>query len=161
MKTMTVTTVELGEKGVAIWLHTASDPIPEEWALGVELTVAMKKKHGISKLRSLVVTDGGAPNVAQRRELHEDVFERRPSKLAVISNSFTNPVKRGIATAIGWVNPAFKAVMPDRWRDALVHADLEGEIVPILDVLRQLQRDLPPVKTLVELERHVGRIEKR
>ncbi len=67
---------------------------------------------------------------------------------AGISTVLSNPIKRGIATAIGWINPGFKAVMPSEWRDALRHVNLEGQIKPILFEFERVQRHLPPVTSL-------------
>jgi hypothetical protein len=152
MKTANIATTTLREKAVVVWLHTNVDPLPEEWKAGIDITVALMRKNGIENMRSFVVSDGGAPNSAQRRQLAE-AFGGRPHKLVVVTNSLTNPVKRGVATAISWINPAFKAVGPAMWHDALRHVDLEGELDALLLVLRRLQEDLPSVATLVELER--------
>jgi hypothetical protein len=152
MKTMNIGTTTLGDKEVVIWLHTSRDPLPEEWALGIDATVAVKRKHGIEKMRSFVVSDGGAPNATQRKQLGE-IFDGKPNKLAVVTNSLSNPMKRAIATAITWINPAFIAVPPSKWREALQHLDLEREIAPLLEILRELQKDLPEVTSLIEFER--------
>jgi len=140
-----------------IWLHTSADPSAADWAAGIEKTMRLKAQLGVPELRSLVVTDGGAPNAPQRHEISHRVFNGRPSKLAVITNTLTNPIKRGVATAISWANPAFLALPPERWREAFGHADLEGELDAVLAVLQELQKDFPPVKTLVELERAIAR----
>jgi hypothetical protein len=155
MKTTITTTTLLGDKAVVIWLHTAADPLPEEWALGVEKTCVLKSQGSIERIRGFVVSDGGAPNVAQRRQLGE-IFGGRPNKVSLVTNSLANPVKRCVATAVSWINPAFKAVPPSRWRDALRHLDLEGEIASLLAILRDLQKELPRVTSLVELERAVA-----
>ncbi len=139
---------------VVFWLHTDEDPNPASWANGIATTLAIKKKVGdLARFRSLVVSDGGAPNASQRKELFETVFDRRPHKLAVITDSLTNPLKRGVATAISWLNPEFKAVTSDRFREALRHVDLDGALVEVLAVFRGLQPEIAPVKTLAELER--------
>lgn len=140
-----------------IWLHTAVDPSPVDWAAGIEKTMALKTQLGLPELRSLVVSDGGAPNVAQRGELTHKVFDGKPSKLAVLTNALSNPIKRGVATAISWVNPAFLALPPERWRDAFHHLDLESELDAVVAVLDELQKGLPPVKTLTELKQMIGR----
>jgi hypothetical protein len=158
MKTALTTTTKLRDLDVVVWLHTAVDPAPDEWAVGVEMTVELIRKHGgdISLIRSLVVTDGGAPNARQRKELHEVVFGGRPSQLSVITNSLTNPLKRGVATAIHWLNPAFLALPPAQWRESLRHLDLEDDTVPLLQVLNRLQKYFPFVRSLSELEQAVG-----
>src|SRR5687767_15044620 len=141
MRTMSCKAVELGTLGVAIWLHTAEDPSPDEWGSGIQATRALKDARGAnaSSIRSVVVSDGGAPNTKQRHELTYDVFEGRPHKLSVMTNVLENPIKRGVATAISWLNPAFKAVPVKKWRDALRHADVEDHVLEILEHLRDLQ----------------------
>src|SRR5689334_20807955 len=98
METANVATQTIGRLGVVIWLHTQADPHPDEWALGIDATSELLAKRGgdVSLLRSFVVSDGGGPNAAQRKTLGE-VFRGRPNKLAVVTNSLTNPLKRGLA----------------------------------------------------------------
>lgn len=139
-----------------LWLHTSVDPAPEDWARGIELTLAAKKEHGLRTLRQLVLSDGGAPNTAQRKQLSEQVHEGQPSKLAVVTSVLDNPVKRGIATALSWVNPSFRAVPVAGFREAFRHVDLESEIPAVLAIFRRLQEELPPVAVLEHLERATG-----
>lgn len=150
-KTADFAAINLRGIDVILALHTAQDPIPAEWQIYVDLLEKTKKKNGgdISKARAIVVTDGGAPN-AKQREL-SNVAAGQSFKLVAISHSLSNPLKRGIVTAIAWVNPLFKGVMPQDWRDALRHVDLDGHIKPIIFEFERLQRGLPPVNSLALL----------
>jgi len=141
-------TLSLGGLELLLCLDTVHDPTPAEWQRFLELLENAKKKGGgdISKVGFLVVTDGGAPNAKQRESMTS--VAGGPFKLVAISNSLSNPIKRGITTAISWVNPLFMAVRPDQWRDGLRHLRLEGQIQTILVEFERLQRRLPPVNSL-------------
>jgi hypothetical protein len=153
MKGMVMNTISLSGLEVVVALHTQQDPRPEEWNAYIEQQVKIKKKAAgdVSRIRNFVVTDGGAPNAKQRAQLQSEAFGNESSKIAVISNALNSPLKRGIVTAIGWTNPSFKALPPDRWRDALQHVDLDGQIRPILLELERLQSQLAPVNSLALL----------
>ena len=148
MGTMGLVSVSLSGLEVVIALHTQLDPLPEEWTAYIDLHVNLKKRNGgdLSRIRNFVVTDGGAPNVKQRA-LMSDAFGGA-GKVAVITNALSNPIKRGVATAISWANPSFKALAPDQWRDALRHLNLENQMQPILLELSRLQVKLKPVASL-------------
>jgi hypothetical protein len=152
MATMGTVVVSLNGLEVIVALHTQVDPQPDEWAGYIDVHANLKKKHAgdPSRIRNLVVTDGGAPNAKQRASLNELGFGSS-SKIVVITNALTNPLKRGVATAISWANPGFKALPPEQWREALRHVNLENQIHPILLELSRLQSKLPPVSSLALL----------
>jgi hypothetical protein len=156
---MVMRTLKLAGLDVLVYLHTPPDPTPAEWAASMKVLVELKQKNGgdISRILSLVVSDGGAPDTKQRAMLLQEILEGRPQKIALITNTLGNPIKRGIVTAISWVNPAFRAVPPERWAEALRHIGLEGKIDALLEELRLMQAALPPVKTLALLEAEVRR----
>jgi len=143
--------VKTREYDVCVWLHTAKDPPTDEWKAAMGVIEEAKRKRGDSGIRSLVVTDGGAPNATQRGEL-SDLFDRKPFKLAVVTISLTNPIKRGIATAISWINPAFRAVPPSQLESAMSHLDLPGQFGLFLPALDTLQTQMVPVITLQMLK---------
>lgn len=135
---MSFAVVPCGEYHVTLWLHTDRDPPPDEWALALQRVATLKQRlGGISNLRALVLTDGGAPNALQRGELN-DILEGT-AKSAVVSNVLSHRLKRGIATAISWLNPNFRAFPPDQFDQALAHLDLTGHRVGILAALQRLQ----------------------
>jgi hypothetical protein len=153
MKGMVTNTISLIGLDVVVALHTQQDPRPEEWTAYIEQQIKLKKKAGgdVSRIRNFVVTDGGAPNAKQRALLQTEAFGGESSKIACISNAFNSPMKRGIATAIGWINPAFKALPPEKWQEALRHIDLDGQIRPLLLELDRLQGQISPVSSLALL----------
>jgi hypothetical protein len=82
-----------------------------------------------------------------------ELFRGRATKLGVITNSLENPIKRGVATAITWLNPSFRAVMPAKWRELLGHLDLEPHVDELLLEFDELQKQLPKNGTLSEIKR--------
>src|SRR5688572_13112680 len=101
---------DLGQLSLMVVLHTAATPPLVDWERYEALVRREKLQDGknFQRLRTLVVSDGGAPNTKQRHTLQNEVWEGRPVKLALLTNSLKSPIKRGIATALTWMNPAFK-----------------------------------------------------
>jgi hypothetical protein len=153
MKTAICTTTRLGGLAVSVWLHTEEDPLDAEWQSGLDQMHAMVLGIGneLHRLRNFVISDGGAPSAAQRKELNGRIYRNIPSKLGVIT-PLHSPLKRGIATAIAWMNPAFKAAPVENWREVLRHLDLDGETATLLAICRDLQKNIPVLKTLTQLE---------
>jgi hypothetical protein len=146
--------IELGGMAVVLSLHTTVDPTQEDWSGYLDVLKRVLKDHDddIGKMRNLVITDGGAPNATQRKKMTE-LFRGRATKLGVITNSLENPIKRGVATAITWLNPSFRAVMPAKWRELLGHLDLEPHVDELLLEFDELQKQLPKNGTLSEIKR--------
>jgi hypothetical protein len=146
---MAFTVVRCGEYEVTLWLHSENDPPADEWKVAMGRLVEHKRKLGgdLSKVRSLAITDGGAPNTVQRGELIGDVHEGHV-KTAAVSSVLTNRLKRGIATAIFWLNPNFRAFPPEEFSRALEHLDLGAHGPMLLAALEGLQKSLPGSKTL-------------
>src|SRR5262245_51102455 len=91
--------VKCGDVYVSLWVHSENDPTVEQWTAVMTRLVDLKRQVGgdVSKIRSLALTDGGAPNVGQRKELASDLFEGQVKAVA-ISSVLSNRLKRGIAT---------------------------------------------------------------
>lgn len=147
---MAMSVVKRGQLDVLLWLHTAKNPPAPEWERACEQIAELKSNsHGdISRIRSLVISDGGAPSSTQRSRLFRDIFDQRASKLSLVTPVLVNPIKRGIATAIGWLNPSFRAFDPARWPEALAHIDLADQIEGIWPAFQKLQATLPTIGTL-------------
>jgi hypothetical protein len=145
---------------VGAWLHTANDPPPGEWAAACNnLADRVGVRDGdFSSLRVFVVSDGGAPNVAQRKELFQVILRGYPVPTAVITTVVaTNPVKRGIATALHWLNPQFRVFEPSETRLAIDHIGIaRSPFDPIWTVLQSLQGNMPPIKTLGLIATELG-----
>ncbi len=134
---------------VCLWLHTATDPSGQEWtAACAECKKLVERLKGdTSRVRSLVFSDGGAPSAAQRVQLFRDIFNGK-LQIAVVTNSLTNPIKRGIATALFWINPAFRVFEPRDINAALAHIDLPPDFAELYAQYSELQSRLPPVESL-------------
>lgn len=145
---MAMAIVTVGELDTLLWLHTEVDPPQDEFAGAVAQVGVLKRNKGdLSRLRSLVLTDGGAPNAAQRAQLMLEVFEGNV-KSAVVTTVLNNRLKRGIATAISWINPSFRAYSPEQFEVALSYLDLAVHKAALLAGFQELQKKLPKNKTL-------------
>ncbi len=148
---------QAGALDLLIWLHTDVDPAPGEWQLSYDAIHAFKAKRGSTdSMCNLVLTDGGAPGAEQRAYFHKVLDEGQPRKYAVLSVSLSNPLKRGVATAIHWLNPAFQAWEPKDYEKALAHLGLAGKLPELWPVLLALQGKLRPTKTLAKLATVAG-----
>jgi hypothetical protein len=144
------------------WLHTAKNPPTQEWEACIATAAqAQRAASGdVNRLRSLVVSDGGAPNVRQRQEIFAGVLGGAKSPTALITSSLTNPVKRGVATAIVWLNPSFRAFDPAMTREAFAHVGCQdpADQDAIWRALLKLQRGLARVTTLAQAAAVLGRL---
>src|SRR4051812_47517681 len=104
---MTVGLTELSGFAVNLWLHTEVDPSDKEWDAAIERILAYSRTKDFKGMRMLIVSDGGAPSVRQRNFLSQAPFRGEKSKSACVTKAVENPIKRGIATAISWMNPSF------------------------------------------------------
>jgi hypothetical protein len=147
---MACTVVQCGGLDVALWLHTAHDPSREHWDLAMHAVLEHMKQNNVpvSRLRNLVLSDGGAPNVRQRLQLHRELWRGQSSKISVVTTALSNPLKRGVATALSWLNPACGFFAPSQIRQALLHVDLAREERAIFRSLAKLQARLPRVAVL-------------
>ncbi|MET0343731.1 MAG: hypothetical protein ABW252_22145 [Polyangiales bacterium] len=139
-----------------VWLHGEHDIPPDDWVYAMERVRAAKTACAgdATRLRFLVVTDGGAPNAQQRTELFASLLEGRV-RCAAVSNSLDNPIKRGIVTAITWLNRDFKAVLPEQFESALAHLGI-AQNEPIWRVLTALQATVPLNRSLVRVATVLG-----
>lgn len=132
---------------VLIAVHTSSPPNEEEWQAYLKLVhhAGSTKGGDMSRIRSLVVTDGGGPNAAQRKELTEVLQKLRgwkDSPGAVVSAS---PVVRGIVTVLNWFNMSIKTFSPDRMEDAFQWLHISEDEAPrIMLEIRAMRSSLGP-----------------
>jgi len=107
-------------------------------------------------MRSLVVTDGGAPNTKQRAQLAAAV-NQAPFKLAVVTTVLENPIKRGVATALSWLNPAIRFYVPSQFHDAVHYLGLAAHTDAVWRQYGELASELPRAdKTLPLIARATG-----
>jgi hypothetical protein len=126
--------ISLGE--VMLVAHTSRAPTDVEW----ERYLGAMRGHDVERMRSLVFTDGGAPNMAQRGRLN-DTLDGKTSTGAVISAS---ALVRGVVTALRWFNPKLKAFSPTEVPQALTYLDIKSprDIAAIRHGMVELRRAL-------------------
>ncbi|MFT3766112.1 MAG: hypothetical protein QM820_11440 [Minicystis sp.] len=117
------------EGGLMIIVHPNKSPTDLEWDRYFEELV----KHDPERLRSLVFTDGGAPNTPQRKRVN-DWLRGRASICAVVT---TNTFVRGVVTAFSWFNPKINAFAPGATDSAMHYLGIPEEDYVL--VRRELQ----------------------
>ncbi|MEO8799008.1 MAG: hypothetical protein ABI551_14055, partial [Polyangiaceae bacterium] len=124
------------------------------WQASYDTIQAYKRQTGckLANLVMLVVTDGGAPNAFERAYFTEHL----PVSSAVITTVLTNPIKRGIATALAWTSPRFLFAEPKQWQQALVHIGMGAHGDEVWSGLRELQKRLPASTTLELISKACG-----
>jgi hypothetical protein len=101
----------VGDLGIAVF--TADAPTDDEWKQMLDVV----RKADLTKFRGISFSDGGAPNSAQRKAMHECTKGISVPSVVVTSNAFA----RGVVTAMSWFNPSIKAFAPEQIDDALRH----------------------------------------
>ena len=138
---------------ILVWLHAKKDPPRDEWDRCHANVCGELQRLGsqVATRRGFVVSDGGAPNTKQRADCARDIWAGATElPVAVITPTLDNPVKRGIATALMWLQPQLKFMRPSQWQEALRHLGLEtGDV--LLDAICELQREVTPVQVATQL----------
>ncbi|APR86007.1 Hypothetical protein A7982_11356 [Minicystis rosea] len=115
-------------------------PTNGEWDLYLG---AIRKLGSLDDMRTLVMTDGGGPDSVQRKTLI-DFMKGRPSLTCMVSS---NPIVRGLTTALSWFNPQIKSFASDRVDEALhyLHVPPESSSMVWHEIkrLREQLEDLP------------------
>ncbi len=137
------------QRAYFVLLHTSRAPDASTWCRYAEALAELlvRSKHTV---HVFAATDGGGPDPGQRRAL-ADAFamDRRGAMTHVFTtSSFT----RGIVTAFHWVARA-RAVAhhPDKFPSVCEQCGVPAPAV--LGDLLVLQRRLPPVALLAQIER--------
>ena len=149
----------IGAHDVMLWLHTRRAPSAAEWDIHIAKLLTAKEKRGdkMTDFRSLVISDGGHPTARERKIIFAEVFGRGRTPFAAVSVDLTNPVLRGVATVIAWLQPGFKAFQPDDALKALEHVGLAAEVDRVLAEFDTLQTEFPPVRTLALVKSALGK----
>lgn len=140
---------------VFLWLHTKNDPPEEEWDRSFDFVMSVRKKTGVPlpDMRGFVISDGGAPGGVQRARIAREL----PIKSSVITIALSHPVKRGIATALSWVNPRFFFTSPSGATRAADHLDLGDQWDVVWPGFLELQKALPRNETLAQVAATLNR----
>jgi hypothetical protein len=89
------------ERRLAVAVHSRSDPSNLEWNGYLRDTLAQPKP---SMLRVMVVSHGGGPTGAQRKDLTDSLRIAVPT--AFLSNRW---LARGLVNTLAWFNPQLRA----------------------------------------------------
>jgi hypothetical protein len=145
---MAFTTLARGRARLVICLHTHVDPPTPEWEYMLfELSALLAAAPDARQVRMLVVTGGGGPDAMQRAQLGK-VWGGRDLRVAVIVPGLGNAAKRGMMTALSWVNPSMAFFTPEQLPQTLMHLEQSEELAIVWRELVALQARLPPVETL-------------
>ncbi len=126
-------------------VHGSLAPSLDEWH---RLLGLFRTHQNLSVLRTLVCTEGGAPNAAQRADLGA-VLGSVKMPIAVVTESI---IARGAGVALSWLNPALRVFGPKDFDGALDHLGATGNdgrtLRTIVDELRRelLTSSLPPAR---------------
>lgn len=144
---------DVGELVVGAMLASEIDPPAREWDRALEQLKRYMQQHQVSaqRLRLLVITQGGSPNTRQRAEL-KVAFDGHHPRVGVISAALDSPLRRGIATAIQWINPHVALFAPEQAQRALAHLELAHATHTVLDQYRALERSVRPLPVLQLVE---------
>ncbi|WP_181234113.1 hypothetical protein [Enhygromyxa salina] len=153
-----ISILQLGDLYLVLWLHTTRDPPTEEWDPALQKIRDLKDlvDGDVGRIRSFVFSDGGAPNAVQRKELFTNLLDNRV-RSAVVTNALTNPIKRGVATALLWLNPNFRAFGPNQVEHAIEHLELTAHTHKIVTQLVKMQETLGPNTTVELVVDHLAR----
>ena len=95
--------------------------------------------HGIDRTMQIIVTQGGEPTRAQRRELN-DLLGGRTVPVAVLSPSAR---VRGTVTALSWLNKKIRAFPPSAIRDAIAYLEIPASRADLIETeLLKLQAEV-------------------
>jgi hypothetical protein len=131
-----------------VLLHTAELPDANLWSQYVD-AVGAAILHSRTAVNVFAVTDGGGPDSGQRRALAE-AFAR--DQHGAMTHVFTTSTfTRGIVTAFRWIARArAEAYLPVEFPTVCKRCGVPAQAV--LEDLRLLQKHMPPVALLAQLE---------
>lgn len=141
--------VKLGRFAASLWLHTDRDVPQPEWDTAMDRLEAFLRANrmNVTDLRTLVLSDGGAPNAVQRARVRE-LLMGHGSKSSIITVALSNPIRRGLATAVQWMNPGTRFFLPREVRPAILHVDLAPWPRELAERLSKLAPLVAPNRTL-------------
>lgn len=121
---------------VLVYVHTTAAPSDAEWESVLSF---YEDSSPEAQLRTLVYTEGGAPNAAQRARLNARLGPRRV-RIAVLTPS---TLARAAGTALNWFRPEVRIFGPRDVKQAFSHlAVTDAESSELSNALRELMREL-------------------
>lgn len=137
MKQMTFSFYKSPTYVLNLVVHTEKPPGDEEW--DAYITAIKSYERELPRVRTMVITEGGGPNSAQRRTLN-DFLRGRTTLVVLVSSS---PIARGITTALSWFNPKVRSFAPDTIDAAFEYLGVaEQDKLPIWTQIRKLRAEL-------------------
>lgn len=143
-------TLSFGRIGEVIYVvHNARSPADDEWDAYLALCEQEKRSRPDAKVfLGLTITDGGAPNAAQRNRFRT-ILEGMNVRASVLTDSFT---VRGVVTLMGMFVKNIEVYSGDDWRKAARNLDLpEANDVLLRDTLAAASAPIGPVKALASM----------
>jgi hypothetical protein len=143
--------ISLAGKEIIVALHTANVPSDEEWDeyLGFVEQALARVEGDASRVRGFAITDGGAPNAKHRGKLNAYLKDNRIHGSVVTSN----PLVRGVVTALSWVNPNIRAFSPRNAENGLRQLGLANrDMEEFWNYVRMLAKSMPQIITLEAIE---------
>lgn len=112
-------------------LHGEEAPSAEEWATHLTLLEDLARSNGgsLARMRSLVFSDGGMPDSAQRQSSTRiiDAADGTRMPIAIVS---TSGLVRGVVTAGHWFGLSMRAFAPAELREALAYLQIPEDRHP-------------------------------
>jgi hypothetical protein len=131
---MTNTMMHKYQNDVFVLVHGKRSPCDAEWDL--YLTDLRAQAGRLDCVRTLVITEGGNPDGAQRQRLNQ-LLRGRPTRAAVLTASI---VARGVVGALAVFNPSIRAFSPDAAGLALAYLGVPtDEYGPLLRTIAELR----------------------
>jgi hypothetical protein len=122
---------------IFIAIHTKTPPSDQEWDHSLRLI-----NDDIANACTIVFTDGGAPNAAQRKRLSESPRGRSP--VAVLSDSL---IPRFVNASIALFNKSIRSYTSKDFEEACQYLNFTAEEkAQVLNVLREVQVSALPKK---------------
>jgi hypothetical protein len=139
----------LGDVITGLMLIGPLDPLDSEFTHVMDSLSDTMARAGaqLERVRLMTITDGGAPTVRQRARISQWLGGRQ-MKVSIVSRDYDNPIKRGITTAVQWINPALGFFRPTEIRRAIAHVDLTSEVPRIWKEYEALEARLGPLQVM-------------
>lgn len=130
-----------------ISLHTTEAPDDEGWRDYSQQLLALVLRYldEPDKVRRLVFTDGGSPNLVQRADINK-ILAGRPVKVAIVSST---QATQGVVTALNWYNPLIRFFAPSQIAEAWQHLDVkQPSLAFVMNEVVGMQREVGSVRAL-------------
>jgi hypothetical protein len=117
-------------------VHGKDTPTDEEWNEYLQFNLDMGSEHGVN-VRSLAVTEGGAPTAAQRKTFHDAATRLLKKHPGVVRGAVVTPSTfvRGVVTAMSLVNPMIKAFSPAEMKECYAYMGVPEAYAGRVDAL--------------------------